>query len=390
MTVTNPAHSTDLPRPRRAGNSIPGTAAAPAMDPAAKLSAVNVRDPRLPGRVALLRGDAAALPMPDESVDLIVTSPPYWAQRSYTDGGEHYLGQIGDEPNPREYITALLGCTAEWTRVLKPSGSIFVNLGDKYATRYSSVRGSGRAGFNADDGTRRRTGQNRTGSPEKSLLLLPERYRIGCVDQLGLIARAVLVWDKPNGLPESVTDRVRRSHEDWVHLTKQARYFSDLDAIREQPARWDPPRPLGTRNKTQHHATATDNTGWKDRPVAQHPRGRLPGSVWEVATRPLKVPADLGVGHYASFPMEWPRRLILGWSPAGGVVLDPFGGTGTTALVAAALNRTGVSLDRSADYTDVVARWRTSDPLQIAQALGKRAGSEEIAGQGDLLAGMLP
>ena len=83
--------------------------------------------------VVILRGDAASLPLPDESVDLIVTSPPYFGLRSYTDGGEHYAGQIGSEATPREFLEALWRCTREWMRVLKPSGSLFVNLGDKYA-----------------------------------------------------------------------------------------------------------------------------------------------------------------------------------------------------------------------------------------------------------------
>lgn len=144
--------------------------------------------------VIILRGDARQLPLPDESVDLIVTSPPYFALRSYTDGGEHYAGQIGSEATPQEYIAALVACTREWVRVLKPSGSLFINLGDKYATRYSSIRGGGRAGLNDDDDTRGRSGQNRTGAGEKSLLGLPWRYALACTDQLGLILRAEVVW----------------------------------------------------------------------------------------------------------------------------------------------------------------------------------------------------
>jgi DNA modification methylase len=83
--------------------------------------------------VTLLRADARALPLPDASVDLIVTSPPYWALRSYTDAGEHYDGQIGAEPTPAAYIDSLIDCTREWMRVLKPTGSMWINLGDKYA-----------------------------------------------------------------------------------------------------------------------------------------------------------------------------------------------------------------------------------------------------------------
>jgi DNA modification methylase len=390
----------------------------------------------------VVRGDARALPLPDASVDLIVTSPPYFALRSYTDGGEHYDGQIGSEPTPREYIDALLACTREWTRVLKPSGSIFVNLGDSY---YS---GKGAPGRTTTDGksaarTARRAGGNPLDGPSfgvgrKSLVLLPERYRVGCVDELGLIARAVLVWSKPNGLPESVTDRVRRSHEDWVHLTKEPRYFTAIDAIREPhvgghsglAATFKRPSPSHTLVPGQA-ATQQRN----DRPdvPAEHPLGKLPGSVWEIATQPLRVPEHLPQ-HFAAFPTEWPRRIIAGWSPAGictrcgqgrrivtdarrerngtpvsgalygptgrfatatgrqhteathrtvvgqacgcpdtsaptrpAVVLDPFGGTGTTALVASVLGRIGVSVDYSADYCRL-ATWRTTDPGQRARA----------------------
>lgn len=130
-----------------------------------------------------ITGDSATVlaAIPADSVDLIVTSPPYFALRSYTDGGEHYDGQIGSEATPRAFLEALWTVTAECKRVLKPSGSMWVNLGDKY-------------------------------SGGKSLMGLPWRYAIGCIDNLGLILRAEVVWSKPNGLPESVTDRVRRSH----------------------------------------------------------------------------------------------------------------------------------------------------------------------------------
>lgn len=377
----------------------------------------------------VIRSDARHLPLPDASVDLIVTSPPYWGLRDYQDGDGSLVGQIGNEPGPREYIAALLDCTAEWARVLKPSGSIFVNLGDKYANR---TRGAWRG---SSDGHTWRADSPRyvrpKDFPEKSLMLLPERYRIGAVDELGLIARAVIVWDKPNGLPESVTDRVRRSHEDWVHLTKLPRYYSAVDEIREPVS--DYTRRPGARRPTP--------PGQRRRAMADsvNPLGALPGSVWEVPTEPLKVPAELGVDHFAAFPTAWPRRIITGWSPSGictvcgegrrpvadrsvagadparripgsgrdpysrhgqpdagstlrgrhsraitgytcacpepvaptrpAVVLDPFGGTGTTALVASTLGRRGVTVDRSADYCRI-AQWRTTDRGEWARALG--------------------
>jgi site-specific DNA-methyltransferase (cytosine-N4-specific) len=274
------------------------------------------------------------LPLSDASVDLIVTSPPYWSLRSYTDGGEHYAGQIGAEATPAEYVDSLIECTREWMRVIKPTGSIWVNLGDKYGS-------------------------------QKSLIGLPWRYALRCIDELGLILRAEVIWSKPNGLPESVTDRVRRSHETWFHFTVAPRYYAAVDAIREphtNPA--DHGRAVGS--KYADGTTANITGGVR----ILNPLGKLPGSVWTIATQPLKVPAEVGIDHFAAFPMEWPRRIIAGWSPPSGTVLDPFGGTGTTALVASMLGRKGISVDMSADYCRV-ARWRVNDPKEQAKALRK-------------------
>jgi DNA modification methylase len=416
----------------------------------------------------VLRGDARNLPFPDESVDLIVTSPPYFGLRSYQDGGEHYGGQIGAEQTPAEYVAALLDCTREWVRVLKPEGSLWVNLGDKYATADHPNNLGGASSLNAADDTRAQRDQaNRRverkqygGVRQKSLTGLPWRYALGCVDDLGLILRAEVIWSKPNGLPESVKDRVRRSHETWFHLVKSPRYFAAVDEIREVTDRkgktweqrkasgvtWTPG--IGTRGT--HLATgATPNSG-----MAPNPLGKLPGSVWQIATQPLRVPPELAVDHFAAFPMEWPRRIVSGWSPSGictacgegrrpvservtglqldgrkrpaadsaeswsettctdnqwggkrtfdrgvgalitgyacacpdtsaptrpAVVLDPFGGTGTVALVADVLGRHGVSVDMSADYCRV-AEWRTADPKQRERALnGPKARRKPVA-----------
>jgi DNA modification methylase len=321
---------------------------------------------------ALIRGDARTLPLADESVDLIVTSPPYFGLRSYQDGGEHYAGQIGAEASPREFVDALIGCTREMVRVLKPTGSIFVNLGDKYAGHSTGC----------PDTSTRRGPQTARPAPEafphKSLMLIPERYRLAAVDELGLVARAVIVWSKPNGLPESVKDRVRRSHEDWVHLTKRPQYFAAVDGIREKAvtagtswqARKDAGEPGRNRGGSNGNAAGVHTKPITTLPsLAPNPLGKLPGSVWEVPTQPLRAPAELGVDHFAAFPMEWPRRFITGWCPPDGVVLDPFGGTGTTALVASMLGRRGISLDLSADYARLAA-WRCNDPKERARAAG--------------------
>ena len=321
------------------------------------------------GRVVVLRGDAAHLPLPDGSVDLIVTSPPYFGQRDYRDGGESLKGQIGNEETPREYVDALLACTREWMRVLKPEGSIFVNLGDKYNSAASNQQSGAallaRRGAPRAAGQERATGGRSRALPDvrpKTLLGLPARYTLGCMDDLGLIVRRDIIWHKLSAQPESVTDRCATRHEYLFHLVKQPRYFA---------------------------ASQTN---------AANPPGKLPGSVWEIAAIPLVVPARIahacccqgfpkadcgGLAHYAAFPFELPRRCILGWSPPSALVADPFGGTGTTALVASMLGRDAATFDLSADYCRL-ARWRTADPAERARALGVPKPPPVPDGQGDL------
>jgi DNA modification methylase len=271
--------------------------------------------------VTLLRGDALHLPIADHTVDLVVTSPPYFSLRSYQDGGQHYPGQIGSEATPAEWVEAMLAATAEMVRVLKPCGSIWVNLGDSY---YSGKGAPGRTTVDAKSPARtvRREGGNPLDGPtfgirQKSLIGLPLRYALACIDQLGLILRAEVNWSKPNGLPESVTDRVRRSHETWFHFTTQPRYFAAVDEIREPQAEtW---RSTGrVENRGTKWAEVNGGLGLSgNTPRDYNPLGKLPGSVWTIPSQPLTVPPELGVDHFAAFPMAWPRRLIGGWSPAG-------------------------------------------------------------------------
>lgn len=263
----------------------------------------------------------------------------------------------------------------------------------------------------------------------KSLIGVPWRYALRCIDDLGLILRAEVIWSKPNGLPESVRDRVRRSHEQWFHFTLNPRYYSAVDEIRE-PHTYPNDKGRVVGSKYGDEATASITGGVR----VLNPLGKLPSSVWTIPTEPLRVPPELGIDHFAAFPTEWPRRIITGWSPRGvcvecgagrrpvvtkttlgadnsyagtarstarpkewlamkaahpdritgeacdcpeptapttpGVVLDPFGGTGTTTLVAEALGRQGISVDMSADYCRL-AEWRTTDPKQRAKVARK-------------------
>ena len=385
-----------------------------------------------------------------------VPPPPNDCEACNGTGQRHYAGQIGSEATPAEWLAALVECTREWVRVLKPEGSLFVNLGDKYASGDGSGNQAGLAPdgayFNGGNRATRARGHARNrlefgASRPKSLLGLPWRYALAATDQLGLILRRDIIWSKPNGLPESVTDRCRSSHEYVFHLTRQPRYYSAVDEIREPTHRegltWAERKLVGrTPNPDAGH-----NYGGPG--MAAHPLGKLPGSVWSIPSQPLTVPPALGVDHFAAFPMELPRRIVAGWSPAGvctgcgqgrrsvwedrglstyrqlkdaanlmlgrdvgpisepgnsgntkngqgkpvtyvakpkaltgyvcacpdtsaptrpAIVLDPFGGTGTTALVASALGRHGISVDMSADYCRLAA-WRCSDPGQRAAAM---------------------
>lgn len=334
------------------------------------------------GTSQVIRADARDLPLADNSVDLVVTSPPYFGLRSYQDGGEHYAGQIGDEATPAEFVAALLAVTAECVRVLKPSGSIWVNLGDSYAR-------NGGGGAGSSDG---KTGRNKGGRPatkaprgirEKSLSGLPWRYALACIDDLGLILRAEVIWSKPNALPESVTDRVRRSHEQWFHFTKEPRYFSAVDEIREPHEHAEHMARYSERGRTYNVKQNHDRQDSGGTMFAGNPLGKLPGSVWTIPTEPLRVPDHLGIDHFAAFPTEWPKRIIRGWTAPGMTVLDPFGGTGTTAMVAKALGRHGISVDLSADYCRL-AEWRTNDRNQLAKVLGIEKAPEQPVDQGDL------
>ena len=278
---------------------------------------------------ALVRGNALAIPLRDDSVDLIVTSPPYFALRSYQDGGEHYSGQIGSEATPRAFLEALWAVMDECWRVLKPSGSVFVNLGDKYA----GSGGNNNAAIGGSDRGPSRYNQS-TDVRAKSKMLLPHRFALGCIDPdyrtcggPQWVLRADVVWSKPNGLPESVTDRVRASHEYLFHLTKSERYYAGIDEIREQHTDREAVAALnghqgrlerGPSGMNRSTNVGTDMaSGRAFGALNPNPLGKLPGSVWTIPTEPLTVPDWIGVDHYAAFPTELPRRIILGWTPSG-------------------------------------------------------------------------
>jgi len=287
----------------------------------------------------MIRADANALPLRDESVDLVVTSFPYYLQRAYTDGGEIMAGQIGHEDTPAEFVANLLSATQEMARVLKPGGSIFVNLGDKRS-------GSGGPGGDYNAGGRlegaarieakeywAKSRPASTGARARSLIATPERYITACVDA-GLIYRADIIWDKGGALDHG-RGRVGTTHEHWYHLTVSEQIYC--------------------------------NENFK-------PSGSV------LRYRPMSRVGD----HTAGFPPDMIARIIKAWSPPGGIVLDPCGGAGTTAATASALGRIGLSVDLSMDYCRL-AQWRVHDPTTRAKVLRVEKPKPQIAGQASLL-----
>jgi DNA modification methylase len=272
--------------------------------------------------VHVLRGDARRIPLRDNSVDLTVTSLPFFGLRDY--GG--MPGEIGAEAHWRDWLEAVVDATAEMARVTKPTGSIFVEVGDKRCNYQGPHYGQGRSLDGPRGPQRIPTGgptdaPGRYGIPNKSLMLLPERYRIACVDQLGLTARQVIVWDKSNAIPNSAGDRTQDTHTTWVHLTMSRSYYSAWDELREPHVMRPQRRPNGRKPALTSpgvFAAQTYSTSVRDEVgVDGHPLGRMPGSVWKIPTEPFPKLAHLDAEHHAAFGVEWPRRLILAGSPPG-------------------------------------------------------------------------
>lgn len=311
-------------------------------------------------QVTLLLGDALAVAaeMADDSVDCIVTSPPYFRLRDY--GTE---GQYGLESSPAEYVETMRALFSELRRVLADDGTLWLNLGDSY---YS---GRGNPGPNsADEKQPARRGwirpQDRGGvewSTPKNLLGIPWRVAFALQDD-GWILRNAIIWHKPNAMPESVADRLSGRYEHVFLFSKSRRYWFDLDPIREQ---YSGERELtrrarnGNVNKANSITTPwrcpeTDRRSDRDH-GAQNDRGRNPGDVWSINTQPFSA------AHFAVYPVQLPQRCILAGCKPEGTVLDPFSGSGTTGLAAQRLGRKYVGIDVNAEYLDLSLRTRLHD-----------------------------
>lgn len=277
--------------------------------------------------------------IPDRFFNTCVTSPPYFGLRDYGQDG-----QIGLETTPDEFVEALVAVFREVWRVLRDDGTVWLNLGDSYAR----TSGTGRkVSATAKAGNTRRSMEqiaNRKskapdGLKEKDLIGIPWRVAFA-LQADGWYLRQDIIWHKPNPMPESVRDRCTKSHEYIFMLTKSPRYYYDHEAMKEPAA--GPGKKCGPKNDKSRTDSSTVGTVRGDG-VRRNRR-----SVWTVGTRPYKG------AHFATFPPGLIEPCILAGCPPGGLVLDPFGGSGTTAGVAVANGRSAVLCELSAEYAALI------------------------------------
>ena len=310
----------------------------------------------------------------DASVHCCVTSPPYWGLRDYG-----HDGQIGLEETPEAFVEALVDVFREVRRVLKPAGTLWLNLGDSYSHGGNGSRDAERWPKQSRN-DHRIEHRNTAGCKPKDLVGIPWRVALA-LQADGWYLRADIIWHKPNPMPESVTDRPTKAHEYVFLLTKSARYFFDAAAIAE-PATWVGPN--GAPKKGPHSGQMRERAGATRGNVAfdgyvgagtqrgVHVKGvshdlgngltRNVRSVWEITTQPY---AEV---HFAVFPEELPRRCILAGCPVEGTVLDPLLGSGTTALVARNHGRRSIGIELNESYCQLAASRLSQQSLLAGDA----------------------
>ena len=270
-----------------------------------------------------LCGDAieVARKLPDACVDTIVTSPPYWQQRDYgTDD------QIGQEVSPAAYVERLSELFEELKRVVKPTGSMWMVIGDKY------LKGE--------------------------LMGMPWRVALGLKDA-GWRMRSDCIWHKPNAMPSSTRTRPTTDHEYIFFFSNGKNYFYDADAIREPHVTFSENSKMkggrkhfGKRGSTPEKGKNSGDSNLHDARWDQafHPKGRNKRTVWSISLSKFRE------AHFAVYPPKLVETCIAASCPEGGVVLDPFSGAGTTAVVAKELDRNFVAIDCNEEYCEMAKR----------------------------------
>jgi site-specific DNA-methyltransferase (adenine-specific) len=259
--------------------------------------------------------------LPDNCIDMVVTSPPYYGQRDYG-----VSGQIGSESTPEAYIEKLVAIFAEVRAKLKDSGTLWLNLGDKYL--------------------------------DSALLGMPWRVALALA-QDGWILRSDVIWHKPNAMPSSVKSRPTTDHEYMFMLSKGKDYYYDADSIREPHVTFSEDSKMrggrnhlgkrgGTPEEGKNAGNSNLHTGRWDQ--AFHPLGRNKRTVWSVSLGKFRG------AHFAVFPEKLIEPCILAACPANGVVLDPFFGSGTAGLVALKNKRRFLGIELNSEYCDMASK----------------------------------
>lgn len=294
---------------------------------------------------------------PDKSIDCCITSPPYYGLRDYG-----IDGQVGLEASPEAYIENLVFIFREVWRVLKDEGTLWVNIGDSYAG------GSGRWG-----GTKNLSGLQSGSKGSISQIQHTKPWKHNTIKSKDLIGipwslafalradgwylRQDIIWNKPNPMPESIKDRCTKSHEYIFMLSKKPKYYYDIDSIREPHTSLDDLH-RRLRNGKEEWKTVKASAGSpyamngtsRSRRIMYHPLGRNKRTVWTV---PLSHSKE---AHFAIYPEQLIEDCIKAGCPSGGVVLDPFIGSGTTALVALKNGREYIGIELNPEYIEIAER----------------------------------
>jgi DNA modification methylase len=349
--------------------------------------------------VRILQGDCREVlrTLDDESVHCVVTSPPYFGLRDY--GCDE---QIGLEQTPAEFVEQIVGVMREVRRVLRPDGTLWLNLGDSYANdgKWGGETGGKQAYL--DRGSLLRNGREKrvTGLKAKDLIGIPWRVAFA-LQADGWWLRQDIIWHKPNPMPESVRDRCTKAHEYLFLMAKSERYYYDFDSMQESVTGGAHARKPGNKS---HKGTAAyeagddkhrtkaglvayaERVGRRDGPPGNPAERKLGAvgsgiknnasfdaamevmpdmrnrrSVWTVGTEPFSE------AHFATFPPALIEPCVKAGCPEGGTVLDPFGGAGTTGLVADRLQRNAVLIELNPAYVEIAQRRIVGDAPLFAE-----------------------
>ncbi len=312
--------------------------------------------------------------LPDELVQMCVTSPPYWGLRDYKNDD-----QLGQEKTPEEYVKNLVEVFKEVKRVLKNDGTLWLNLGDCFYGSWENYgggnRGAGKqrlikSGSHATnpvweglEGFRPPAIQKHPSLKPKDLVGIPWRVAFA-LQADGWFLRQEIIWSKPNPMPESVLDRPTRSHEQIFLLSKQQKYFYNSNAIKE-PATYSTEARKGRAKEGDKGYPTSERNGIrkskKQNVGVESDITRNKRSVWSVATRPFAE------AHFAVFPPELIKPCILAGSKEGEVVLDPFSGAGTTALVSKERNRKSIGIELNCNYIEIAKGRLCQEVLSLVE-----------------------